>query len=289
LFRIDRNYVNLAATRFVQVGNGEDTEAGAVGESLYAAASATYISQARSQADEILAEAMESAEAIKQEARDEMAILMVDARDQAEEERRLMVQEGFAEGAKEGKRSYDEALAAKLREDDEMLKRVIGEVYSERERTYGTLEDEVVALAVEIVRKIINPPGEELGDVFQPLIRNALKQITPTEKVVLRVSQAEYERFFTSGSAVFKLDSGSTVTASIIRDPSLDPGDCIIDAGEETVNAGVESQLKYVKLAFEKMKMENGRPKAENGRAKAGNGRPKAENGRPKAENGKLT
>ena len=99
MFRIDRNYVNLAATRFVQVGNGEDAEAGAVGDSLYAAASATYVSQAQLQAQEILAEAKEDAERIRQEARDEVATLMVSARDQAEEERRRMVQEGFAEGA----------------------------------------------------------------------------------------------------------------------------------------------------------------------------------------------
>ena len=288
MFRIDRNYVNLAATRFVQVGNGEDTEADAVGESLYAAASATYVTQAQQQAQEILADAKEDAERIRQEARDEVAILMVSARDQAEEDRRRMVQEGFADGAKEGKRSFDEQLAKRLREDDEVLQRVISEVYSERERTYDALEDEVTALAVEIVRKIINPPDEALGDVFRPLIRNALKQITPTEKVVLRVSQAEYERFFSSGSAVFQLESGSTVTAAIIRDPSLDPGDCIIDAEDETINAGVESQLKYVKLAFERSKTDNGKPNGENGMAKAENGKWNAENGKANGGNGKL-
>ena len=257
MFRIDRNYVNLAATRFIQIDNGEGTEADAVGESLYAAASATYMSQAQSQAKELLAEAQAKADKIIEDARDEIADLVVTTRDQAELDRRQMVQEGFAEGAAEGRRSYDEKLAAKLREDDEMLRRVINEVYSERERTYEALEGEVIDLAVGIVRKVINPAEEALGDVFEPMIRNALKQITPVDKVMLRVSPAEYERFFATGSAVFKLDSGSTVTASILRDVTLAPGDCIIDTEDETVNAGVESQLKYVKLAFEKCKLES--------------------------------
>jgi len=257
LFRIDRNYVNLGATRFVQIDDGEGTEAGAVGESLYAAASATYLSQAQAQAQEVLTDAKAKVDKIIQEARDEAALLMVTTREQAEEERRKMVQDGFSEGVIEGKRSFDEKLAAKLNEDDEMLKRVIKEVYSERERTYEALEDEVLGLAVDIVRKIINPAEEALGNVFESLIRNALKQITPVDKVMLRVSPAEYERFFSPGGTVFELEGGSTVTASIVRDVSLAPGDCIIDSTDETVNAGVESQLKYVKLTFEKCKMEN--------------------------------
>jgi len=259
LFRIDRNYVNLAATRLVQVDNGEGTEAGAVGESLYAAASATYISQAQAQAQahaqEILAEAQEQAATLLQQAKDEIATLIVTTRDQAEEDRLRSVQEGYSEGKAEGGRFYDEQLAAKIREDDEMLKRVISEVYSERERIFESLEDEVVTLSLDIVRKVIHPADEQIGGVFEPLVRNALKQMTPNEKVIIRVSPAEYERFFSSGSAVFKLESGAVINASIMRDASLNERDCIIDAEDETINAGFESQLKYVKLTFDKLKV----------------------------------
>jgi len=265
LFRIDRNYVNLGATRFVQVDNGEGTEAGAVGESLNAAASVSILAQAQSQAKEqareILLEAEEKAKAIAdkiiEDARDEIAILMVNAREQAEEEGRKAWQEGYTEGSEKGKREFDEQLKEKIREDDEMLKRVINEIYDERERTYSVLEDEVIELALEIVRKVINPTEETIGGVFESLVRNALKQMAPVEKVILRVSPAEYERFFSSGSATFELDSGVTVSASILRDASLVKGDCIIDTTDETVNAGIESQLKYIKLAFDRAKLES--------------------------------
>ena len=256
MFRIDRSFVNVGATRLVQVDNGEEFEAGAVGESLYAAASATYMTQAQAQAQEMLAEAYEEADRIRQEARDEAALLMVRTRDQAEEDRRRSVQEGFAQGQAEGRRSYDEQLAEKISEDDEMLRRVINEVYSEREDTYCALEEEVVGLALDIVRKVIRPADEQIGGVFEPLVRNALKQMAPVEKVILRVSPSEYERFFSTGSAMFELESGSIIKAAILRDASLGEGDCIIDAEDETINAGLESQLKYVKLAFEKCKME---------------------------------
>jgi len=259
LFRIDRNFVNLGATRFVQVDGGEGTEAGAIGESLNAAASATYAiqTQAQAQAQEMIQNAEAQAQEIIQEARDEIAGMMVKAREEAEEQRRRAWQEGHAEGSAEGKRSCEEILAGKIREDDEMLKNVINEIYDERERTYSGLEDEVVGLSLAIVKKVINPTEEALDGVFESMIKNALKQIAPDGKVILRVGTTEYERFFSSGSAVIELDSGVSVKASVLRDASLSGGDLIIDTPTETINAGVNSQLKYIALAFEKMILKN--------------------------------
>jgi len=223
-------------------------EAGAAGEPLYAEASADALVQ------EMLSTAQAEASRLVEEARKESTALILSARDQAEEERQRAWQKGYFEGSEEGRHSYDELLAERLREDDEMLKRVIDELYSDRERTYSGLEDEVLKLALEIVRKVIGPAEEALGGVFESLVRNALRQIAPDGKIIIRVSPVEYERFFSSGNAVIKLDGGITVTASVLRDVSLKEGDCIIDTEVSTVNAGLDSQLKYVKLAFDRAK-----------------------------------
>jgi len=270
LFRIERNLVNLASMRSVLV-DSERIEAGATRDYLDAAAfeAALMQEQAREQVSKILedaeAEAKEKMEKMIGDARNEVAALLLAAREEAEENRRRAWQEGFAEGSEEGKRSYDSQLEAKIREadalleekirdDDEKLKRVIEELYEERTRTYSGLEEEVIDLAQDIVRKVVDP-SEESGDVFNALIKNALKQMNPDGRIEIRVSNAEYERFFSAGSVVFELESGTKVTASMLRDASLNEGDCIIDASEETVNAGLESQLKYVKLAFEKCRL----------------------------------
>jgi len=125
-------------------------------------------------------------------------------------------------------------------------------MYEERERTYSELEFETTNLAIEIVRKIINPAEEELDNVFTSLIKNALRQMSTDSKIVLRVGPKEYERFFSSGAATIELDSGVTVKAAVLRDVSLNDGDLIIDTEDVTVNAGIESQLQYVELAFER-------------------------------------
>ena len=257
MFRIDRNYVNLGAARFLQVDSGEGTEAGANGEAQYAAASANYMTEqqamAHAQAQELLNNARLQADEIIEAARGEAALFLEEAREEALEERERARQEGYDEGAQEGKLFYEEQLTKKIREDDDMLKSVINEIYDERERTYSGLEDEVVGLSLEIVRKVINPADDSFGDIFESMMKNAIKQIAPDGKVVLRVSAAEYERFFSSGSVIIELDSGVTVKASVLRDVSLSGGDLIIDTETETVNAGLNSQLKYIALAFEKM------------------------------------
>jgi len=254
LFRIDRRLVNVSGLKINKFDSDETTEVDAEGEFPDAAASAAanaeaavndYINAAKSETEQKI-------ESILEGARKEAKKIIENAHEEAEEEREVARQEGYKVGEEEGRRSFDEKIEAKIREDDETLKRVLDEIYDERERTYKELEDEVINLSLEIVRKIFDPAEEELNNVFTSLIKNALKQMSTDGKVVIRVGAAEYERFFSSGAAVFELDSGVTVKASVLRDVSLEDGDCIIDTDDVTVNAGVESQLQYVKLAFER-------------------------------------
>jgi len=228
----------------------DDSEVDAEVDIPDAAASAqALVSEFMSAAEK---EMQEKAEAVLEQAREQAATIIFQAREDAEEERKAAWQEGFEEGAAKGKLEYDEKTAEKIREDDETLKRVLDEIYEERERTYAELEGEVTDLALEIVRKIINPAEEALGDVFLSLIKNALRQMSSDSKIVIRVGPTEYERFFSTGAADIELDSGVTIRASVLRDVSLEDGDCIIDTDDVTVNAGIESQLQYVKLAFER-------------------------------------
>jgi len=247
--------------RSIRVGNAE-TEADDAAAARGAAASAdieaavameAITSKAERLAETIVNDAKTKAELIVIDARNEASTLLLSMREQAEEERIRAWQEGFADGSEKGRHSFDERLAERLRADSESLKRVLDELYDERARTYDGLEEGARALVLEIVRKVINPAEEELGTVFESLVKNALSQLSPDKKVVIRVSPAEYERFFASGNASFKLDSGATVTASVLRDPALGAGDCIMDTEEATINAGLESQLKYIKLAFDQV------------------------------------
>jgi len=200
-----------------------------------------YESEAEAEAQEIINVAKEKA-----------AQIIEDAQDEIEEQRKRAYDEGFAEGDNEGRQVYEAKLDEELRENEASLKNVLDEIARERERSFIEMENDIVNLAVEIVKKIINPAEEELNNVFITLIKNALRQMPTDGKFIIRVAPGEYEKYFSSGSAAIELDSGTTVTASVLRDVSLEDGDCVIDTEDVTVNAGVNSQLNYVKLAFER-------------------------------------
>jgi len=252
LFRIDRKNVNVSRVKFKNFDDEDGvSEVDAEDEDIPDAATSAeimvndYLRAARSETETKMEQILENA-------REQAAQIILDARDEAEEERQRGFREGFEEGSEEGRRIYEEKTEAKIREDDETLKRLLDEMYEERERTYNALEGEVTNLAIEIVRKIINPAQDEIDNVYMSLIKNALRQMPNEGKVVLRVGAKEYQRFFSSGAAKIELDSGATVTASVLRDVSLTDGDCIIDTDDVTINAGINSQLQYVKLAFER-------------------------------------
>lgn len=244
--------MKLVGAKNNQLSNDGNWGVGAEGMYPNAATSAEeYVNEYLAVAE---AEINAKAEEMLANAREEAAQILADAADELEAERKRGYDEGFEEGAAEGKRSFDEELAKKMSEDDEALNRVLDELYDERERMYENAEGEVVSLALEIVKKIINPAEDELGTVFTSLIKNALRQISTESKIVIRVGIADYERFFASGAVTLELDSGATVTASVMSDVSLGEGDCIIDTDDFTVNAGVDSQLKLVKLTFDRAK-----------------------------------
>ena len=261
MFRIDRRFVNVSGVKFNKLDAEDETpEVGAEGEEPDATTSAESTPSAEEALHEYLTAAKNETESkiegILSDARKQAAQIISDAHDEADEERKRGYEQGFEDGsekgAEEGRKKYDEMIEAKIREDDETLKRVIDEMYEERERTNRELEDEATGLAIEIVRKILNPPEDELIDVFTPMIKNALRQMPTDSKIVLRVGPKEYERFFSTGAAKIELDSGATVNASVLRDISLNDGDLIIDTDDVTINAGLDSQLQYVQLAFER-------------------------------------
>ena len=252
MFRIERRLVNLGAARSVRVDSKKRAATDATDDTEVVAEDdfdAPFFDPAVN-AQEILDDAKDRAAKIIEDAREEVAQIMLAAREEAEETQRQAWNEGYSKGAEEGKRSYDEQLSQKILENEESLKSVIKELHDERVHTFSKLEKDVAGLSLEVVKKIINPSEEALGGVFESLIRNALKQILPDGKIVLRVGMADYDRLFSSGNAVFELEGGVSVTASVIRDASLNEFDCVIDADNSTVNAGLDTQLKLIELAF---------------------------------------
>jgi flagellar assembly protein FliH len=194
------------------------------------------------------------AETIVADAETEAARVLEEARLRAEELRRDAYDEGFSEGraAGEEKSAADaEIVAAEGRAAFErVLAELNGALGSARDE-FEVMKGQVKTLIFEIVRKIVNLKHENDDKFFIDVIEGALERVKPEGKLTVSVGEADYERFFPSGSAVFKVD-GKKLAATIVKNPSLGLTEIIIDFGDVTVNAGPHTQTGRVKAALEK-------------------------------------
>ena len=274
MYKVDRKHVNLTDPLYVQNLKSENDNA-AAGWSGTSGGVARLIPELREELEEaaaslnddlqkaraILERATAEANSIISEAVIEATRIIESSRESAEEELEAARKDGFEQGSREGRRICEEKLAqqrlddkamleARICEDNEALRRVIDQLNNESALAYEELEKDTVDLALDIVKKVFGPDKTAGVDLYESLIKNALRQIKPSGKVIIRVSTAEYERFFPTGSAVFDMDNGVKVTAAIMRDMSLARGDLIVDSEDETVNAGIETQINKIQFTF---------------------------------------
>jgi flagellar assembly protein FliH len=208
---------------------------------------------AEEKADEEAA-ARERAEALVAEAEAEASRILEEVRLRAEELRRDAYDGGFSEGRAEGEKKAAAAAAAAAAGERAAFERVLAEFNAERNRAldeFETARGRIKTLIFEILRKIVNLQYENDDNFFGAVIEDALERVKPAEKLTVSVGEADYERFFPSGSAVFNVD-GEEVAATVVKASSLGPTEIIIDSGDVTVNAGPHTQLGRVEAALEK-------------------------------------
>ncbi|MDR2357759.1 MAG: hypothetical protein LBD92_06750 [Oscillospiraceae bacterium] len=202
-----------------------------------------YVGEAREQAGLIIAEA--EAEAAR---------ILEDAGTRAGEMRRKAYDEGFLEGHVEGDKKAAEEFEAIAAENKTAVERVLAEFFAAREaalKEIGDAKDEIKPLIFEMVKKIINVSYENDDKFFERLVKSALEKIKPEGKLTLTVSEADYERFFPSGGAIFSVN-GKKISAEVTKNASLGRMELVIDAGGVTVNAGPEAKLRRVGAALER-------------------------------------
>jgi flagellar assembly protein FliH len=199
-------------------------------------------------------EAQARAREIVRQAESEAEEILAQARRLAAQERARAYDEGFLEGHIEGDRKAAAEFATIAGENKQAVERVLSELDGAVRRAnedIARMEGDIKRLVFEIVRKIVNVSYEKDDKFFVGAVESALERIKPEGKLTISVSEQDFERFFASGAASFKVNGG-TFSAYIVKSPSLEPAEFIVDAGDVTVNAGLETQIRRVEVAFEK-------------------------------------
>src|SRR5262245_17114959 len=173
------------------------------------------------------------AEAIVSRARDLARDLTVSAAAEAVRIRDDAAREGLERGQAEGREQARREESQKL---GESIRRILDEVDRHRNRLATEAERDVVRLAVAIAEKIVKAEIKRGTPVAENNLRAALRRAVRGHGLEIRLHPEDAAR----------LRSAAETGATILADPSVSPGGCVVRSGVGSVDLDIRTQLDEI-------------------------------------------
>lgn len=162
---------------------------------------------------------------------------------QPDAEQRLAAahQEGFEEGHAAGRHS----LAGEVESLQSKLARTVEEITGLRARYRRQAEQDVVALALAVAKRILHRELTVAPEALLGLVKAALDKMEAREVHQVRVSRADapiVRQFFEQ--------MGPPQRVEVIADANLAPGSVLIESSRGTLDASVDTQLAEIERGF---------------------------------------
>jgi len=155
-------------------------------------------------------------------------------------------QQAWNKGQQAGKaaaRAESEQQIHKLREE---ISKALQDFSNERESYFHRVEEQVVGLALAIVRKILHREAQVDPLLLTGVLRIALEKIGSNTNTRLRTHPADikvWRDYFTQARESFS-------PPELIGDPEIEPGRCILETEMGATEIGLEKQLKEIEQGF---------------------------------------
>lgn len=196
---------------------------------------ALILSQARGEAEELLAAARADADRIK-----------VDAHEQGCAEGR---EHGMAEGHKSGLiQAKEEALAdyaAKAGQLTSTFQAALSELDGKKRDMLSSAENDLLILAMEIARRVVKRVGQFDRDVVVENLKDVIHRIGSKSDVQVRIHPSDMAavELFAKGLTVAEKDWEHV---DLLADDTISPGGCKLMLREGQMDATLESQLDHI-------------------------------------------
>ncbi len=153
----------------------------------------------------------------------------LDIKDKAEEIYKDSFEKGVLEGRAEGKEEYAEKI----------MDMVLSQVES-----IEALESQLVGVVIDAVTKII---GEfDPKDRVLRVVKQALNSVRGSKSITLKVCAQDEKLLRTNLSSYLLNSDGSKGYITLVSDPNLRSGDCILETEQGVVDSSLQSQLKIL-------------------------------------------
>jgi len=151
-------------------------------------------------------------------------------------------EQGFKDGIAKGE-SKAKGLERIYKRTLNQLTTIIDELSNLRESIISKANRDITNLAILIARKIIKSEiGHNKGIILKNL-KEAIKQITDGDKIVIKLNPKDYELIMNSNELKEILEIKN---ATFQKDRSILQGGCIVQTRFSEIDATIESQLNVI-------------------------------------------
>lgn len=198
--------------------------------------------QAEKEAEQIINEAEKHANKIIEEAKLEAKAILEKVRSEGYAEGYTEGHEkGLIEGRDKGEMEYQDSInrANAAKEEYERM----------RETLYQSCEQDMVRLAINIARKIIDARMEDDERIYLRIAEKTLAEIKGQKGIQLRCSSKDYPIAVANKEFLISMLEGVD-DINIIEDMFLSKGSCVVETEGGMVDGSIDTQIDKIKNAF---------------------------------------
>jgi len=204
--------------------------------------------------EDIINEAQKKAQAILKEAETKAQIAIEEAKRQSEKIKKQAFDQGYEEGYKKARDIFLEENTKKWEQCISQFNDLRKGLFEQNKAYKKFLEKEVLKLGLYTAEKILNEELDKSSDYIINLVKKCMEKIGEEKDIIVRVSEKDFGRLDIN---IFKQLEAKGNKISLIRDPLLSMGDCIIEGNSFSIDASVHTRLENIKSVLEEMGVAN--------------------------------
>ena len=184
-------------------------------------------------------------ERVLQEAQDEAARCLANAQEQA----MALTTTAYEQGFRQGEEAARQALTAQLSPVLGAFQQATTEIAHLRTTVLQQAEEDIITLAFQLARKIIQYEALEHREVLATTLTRALEQVVEQDQIVVRVHPDDLH-YAMEIKEKLGHTRGDIKTLTVREDPSVGRGGCLVESSLGTIDARIDAQFEELEQRF---------------------------------------
>jgi flagellar assembly protein FliH len=182
---------------------------------------------------------------VLQEAQDEAARCLASAQEQAV----ALTTAAYEQGLRQGEAAAREALTAQLSPVLSAFQQATTEIAHLRATVLQQAEEDIITLAFQLARKIIQYEALQHREVLAATLTRALEHVAGQNQIVVRVHPDDLH-YATEIKEELGQARGDIKTLTVQGDTSIGRGGCLVESSLGTIDARIEAQFDELEQRF---------------------------------------